>query len=120
MNFSTIKKVFLAAKNLPGLVLIILFGLSSLSCASSTNGNFSSDSLNKENDKYLSFYEKENDKNVHREVNFENEDVEIKISTKEILVDGEKLHGELLDKYKNIYKKYMGKDLSETSNIHIH
>ena len=50
----------------------------------------------------------------------ENEDVEIKISAKEIFVDGGKLPGELLDKYKNIYKKYMGKDLSKTSNIHIH
>ena len=50
----------------------------------------------------------------------ENEDVEIKLSAKEMFVDGKKLSGELLDKYKNIYKKHMGKDLSETSNIHIH
>ena len=50
----------------------------------------------------------------------ENEDVEIKLSAKAMFVDGEKLPGELLDKYKNIYKKHMGKDLSESSNIHIH
>jgi hypothetical protein len=50
----------------------------------------------------------------------ENEDVEIKISAKEIFVDGEKLPGKLLDKYKSIYKKYMGKNISKTSNINIH
>ena len=94
MNFSTIKKVYLAAKNLPSLVLIILIGLSSLSCASSTNGNFSSDSLHKENDKYLSFYEKENDKNVHWEVNFENEEIA------SVYRDGEKIPSEDVDEYR--------------------
>ena len=94
MNFSTIKKVFLAAKNLPGLVLIILVGLSSVSCASSTNGNFSSDSLHKENDKYLFFYEKENDKNVHWGVNFENEEIA------SVYRDGEKIPSEDVDVYR--------------------
>jgi chromosome segregation ATPase len=50
----------------------------------------------------------------------ENEDVEIKLSAKEMFVDGKKLSHELLEKYKNIYKMHMGKDLSETSIIHIH
>ena len=50
----------------------------------------------------------------------EDEDVEIKLSAKEMFINGKKLPGELLDKYKNIYKKHMGKDMSETSNIHIH
>ena len=53
-------------------------------------------------------------------INSENEDIEIKLSAKEMFVDGKKLSHELLNKYKNIYKKHMGKDLSETSNIHIH
>ncbi len=53
-------------------------------------------------------------------INNENEDVEIKLSANEMFVDGKKLPGEQLDKYKNIYKKLMGKDISETSNIHIH
>jgi chromosome segregation ATPase len=94
MNFSTSKKVFLAAKNFPGLVLIILVGLSSLSCASSTNGNFNSDSLHKENDKYLSFYEVENDKNVHWEVNFENEEIA------SVFRDGERIPSEDVDEYR--------------------
>ena len=99
MNFRKIKKVFLAANNFPGLVLIIIVGLSSVSCASSTNGNFSSDSLHKENDKYLSFYEKENDKNVHWEVNFENEEIA------SIYRDGEKIPSEDVDEYRPMINK---------------
>ena len=37
-----------------------------------------------------------------------------------MVVNGKKLPNKLLDKYINIYEKYMGKQLSETSNIHIH
>lgn len=94
MNINTIKKTFTLCKNLPRLVLIILVGLSSLSCATSTNGNFSSDSLNKENDEYLSFYEKEDGKNVHWEVNFENEDIA------SVYRNGEKIPAEDIDDYR--------------------
>jgi len=94
MNTNTIKKVFLAFKNLPRLGLIIIVGLSSLSCASSTNGNFSSDSLHKGNDKYLSFYEKEDGKNVHWEVSFENEEIA------SVYRDGEKIPSEDVDEYR--------------------
>jgi len=99
MNINTIKKAFIVCKNLPCLVLIIMVGLSSLSCATSTNGNFSSDSLNKENDKYLSFYEKEDGKNVHWEVNFENEDIA------SVYRNGEKIHSEDMEEYRAMINK---------------
>ena len=92
MNINTIK-------NLPCLVLIIMVGLSSFSCATSTNGNFDSDSLHKENENYLSFYEKENDKSVHWEVNFENEDIS------SVYRDGEKIPSEDVEEYRAMINK---------------
>ncbi len=94
MNINTIKKVFLAVKDLPCLFLIIIVGLSSFSCASSTNGNINSDSLHKENDKYLSFYEKKDGQKAHWEVNFENEEI---VS---VYRDGEKIPSEDVDEYR--------------------
>ncbi len=99
MNINTIKKAFIVCKNLPCLVLIIMVGLSSLSCATSTKGNFRSDSLNKENDKYLSFYEKEDGKNVHWEVNFENEDIA------SVYRDGEKIPSKDVDEHRAMINK---------------
>ncbi|MBT8387156.1 MAG: hypothetical protein KJO12_07060 [Ignavibacteria bacterium] len=98
MNINTIKKAFIVCKNLPCLLLIMV-GFSSLSCATSTNRNFSSDSLNKENDKYLSFYEMEDGKNVHWEVNFENEDIA------SVYRDGEKIHSEDVDEHRVMINK---------------
>ncbi len=88
MNISTNKNAFSVIKNFPGVVIILFIGLSTLSCASSTNENFSSDSLHKESDNYLSFYEKENGKNTHWEVNFENEEIA------SVYRDGEKIPSE--------------------------
>lgn len=94
MNISTNKNVFSVVKNLSGVVLILFIGLNSFSCATSANGNFSSDSLHKENDKYLSFYEKDEGNNVHWEVNFENEEIA------SVYRDGEKIPSEDIDEYR--------------------
>jgi len=94
MNISRIKKLLLALKSLPGLVLIIIVGLSSTSCANSINGNFSSDSLHKENEKYLSFYEKEDGNDIHWEINFENEEIA------SVYRDGEKISSEEVEEYR--------------------
>jgi len=94
MNINTIKNLFLDVRNLTHLALIITIGLSSLSCATSTSGNFSSDSLHKENDKYLSFYEKEDGRNIHWEVNFENEEIA------SVYRNGEKIPTEDVDDYR--------------------
>jgi peptidoglycan hydrolase CwlO-like protein len=94
MNIDTINKAFFAVKNLPHLVFIVVVGLSTISCASSSTGNFSSDSLNKENDKYLSFYEMEDGKNIHWEVNFENEEIA------SVYRDGKKIPSEDVDEYR--------------------
>jgi len=94
MNISRIKKLLLALKSLPCLVVVIIVGLNSTSCANSTNGNFSSDSLYKENDKYLSFYEKEDGNNIHWEINFENEEIA------SVYRDGEKISSEEVEEYR--------------------
>lgn len=96
MNIIRIKKHFLALNSLPRIVLIIIVGLSSISCANSTNGNFSSDSLHKENDKYLSFYEKEDGNDIHWEINFENEEIA------SVYRDGEKIPSEDVDEYRTM------------------
>ena len=96
MNIHTIKKLFIDVRNFPQFVLIIFLGLSSLSCASSTNGNFSSDSLHKENDNYLSFYEGDDGKTIHWEVNFKNEEIA------SIYRDGEKIPAEDIDEYRSM------------------
>lgn len=94
MNINTIKNRFLDVRNLTHLSLFLIIGLSSYSCASSTNGNFSSDSLHKENEKYLSFYEKENGKNIHWEVNFEKDEIA------SVYRNGEKIPPEYVDEYR--------------------
>ncbi len=53
-------------------------------------------------------------------IDINDENVEIKVSATEILVNGVKLPEEKLKKYKNLYKKYMGENLSQDSNIYIH
>ena len=49
-----------------------------------------------------------------------NEDVEINFNHGGLEVNGEKVPGELFEKYKDLYKKYLGKELNDDNGISIH
>jgi hypothetical protein len=66
--FTTILKAKSACSTL--LIIFILTGFSSISCA-----NTPTDSLNKDSSKYLSFYENADGERIHWEVNFMGDEI---------------------------------------------
>lgn len=83
-NFSTISKIKSAS-----LLIILLIGFSSISCADTPT-----DSLNKDSSKYLSFYETIDGEKIHWEVNFMGDEIT------SIYKNGKRIPDDLVADYK--------------------